>query len=60
MRRAAARSAQTAETTHTPFAPGHDEPAIRLDEGIMAPCRKRTRPVSKDGPGPETRAPGGP
>jgi aminobenzoyl-glutamate utilization protein B len=39
---------QTAETTYTPFISPTDEPAIWLNEGIMAQWRERMRPFYYD------------
>ena len=39
---------QTAETTYTPFITEHDQPAIWLNEGIMAQWRERMRPFYFD------------
>ena len=39
---------QTAETTYTPFISPTDEPAIFLNEGIMAEWRERMRPYYYD------------
>ncbi len=39
---------QTAETTYTPFISENDQPAIWLNEGIMATWRERMRPFYYD------------
>jgi aminobenzoyl-glutamate utilization protein B len=39
---------QTTETTYTPFINEHDQPAIWLNEGIMAQWRERMRPFYFD------------